>query len=198
MDDRTCYCRTPKCPLYGRMAPGARLKFRGWHRNATRFRCPACGQLVSARTGTAYAGIRTEANTYLRGATALAEGMSIRATGRLLGVDKDTVNHWLPVLGRPCQGVMNYFFRNLHLCECQLDELWTFIYNKEAQVTPLEKLAAVYGDAWVWSAFSPVDKLVPAWVVGKRTLRHARKLVFRLKSATDGHIPFFTSDELPH
>jgi transposase-like protein len=198
MDDRTCYCRTPKCPLYGRMAPGARLKFRGWHRNATRFRCPACGQLVSARTGTAYAGIRTEANTYLRGATALAEGMSIRATGRLLGVDTDTVNHWLPVLGRPCQGVMNYFFRNLHLCECQLDELWTFIYNKEAQVTPLEKLAAVYGDAWVWMAFSPVDKLVPAWVVGKRTLRHARKLVFRLKSATDGHIPFFTSDELPH
>lgn len=198
MDDRTCYCRTPKCPLYGRMAPGARLKFRGWHRNATRFRCQACGQWVSARTGTAYAGIRTEANTYLRGATALAEGMSIRATGRLLGVDKDTVNHWLPVLGRPCQGVMNYFFRNLHLCECQLDELWTFIYNKAAQVTPLEKLAAVYGDAWVWMAFSPVDKLVPAWVVGKRTLRHARKLVFRLKSATDGHIPFFTSDELPH
>jgi IS1 family transposase/transposase-like protein len=198
MDDRTCYCRNPKCPLYGRMAPGARLKFRGWHRNATRFRCQACGQLVSARTGTAYAGIRTEANTYLRGATALAEGMSIRATERLLGMDKDTVNHWLPVLGRHCQGVMNYFFRNLHLCGCQLDELWTFIYKKEAQVTPLEKLAAVYGDAWVWIAFSPVYKLVPAWVVGKRTLRHARRLVFRLKSATDGHIPFFTSDELPH
>jgi hypothetical protein len=42
-----------------------------------------------------------------------------------------------------------------------------------------------------------MSKLVPAWVVGKRTLRHARRLVFRLKSATDGHIPFFTSDELP-
>jgi IS1 family transposase len=44
----------------------------------------------------------------------------------------------------------------------------------------------------------PVFKLVPAWLVGKRTLRDARKLIFRLKSATDGHIPFFTSDELPH
>ncbi len=41
-------------------------------------------------------------------------------------------------------------------------------------------------------------KLVPAWVVGKRTLPNARKLIFRLKSATDGHNPFFTSDELPH
>jgi len=61
-----------------------------------------------------------------------------------------------------CQGVMNYFFRNLHLHECQLDELWTFIYKKEAHLTPLEKLREVEGDAWVWIAFSPVCKLVPA------------------------------------
>ncbi len=39
---------------------------------------------------------------------------------------------------------------------------------------------------------------MPAWLVGKRTLRDARKLIFRLKSATNRHIPFFTSDELPH
>jgi hypothetical protein len=45
---------------------------------------------------------------------------------------------------------------------------------------------------------NPVFKLVPAWLVGKRTLRDARKLIFRLKSATDRHIAFFTSDELPH
>jgi IS1 family transposase len=93
---------------------------------------------------------------------------------------------------------MSYFFRNLHLSECQLDELWTFIFKKEDQLTSLDKLLGIYGDAWVWVAFSPVCKLVPSWVVGKRTLPNARKLVFRLKSATDGHIPFFTSDALPH
>ena len=198
MDDWSCYCRNPKCVLYGQMAPHAWLKYRGWHRNAARFQCQACGALVSARTGSAYAGLRTEAITYLRGATALAEGLRIRATGRLVDVDKDTVTHWLPVLGQHCQNVMNYFFRHLHLHECQLDELWTFIDKKAAQLTPLEKLAEIYGDAWVWMAFSPMYKLVPAWVVGKRTLRHARRLVFRLKAATDGHIPFFTSDALPH
>jgi len=198
MDNRTCYCRRAACVNYGQANSGIRLKFRGWHRQAARYVCPTCGQLVSARTGTAYAGVRTDLHTYLRGVTALAEGMSIRATGRLLEVDKDTINHWLPNLGRHCQGVMNYFFRNLHLTECQLDELWTFIAKKEAQLTPVEKLQEVYGDAWVWIAFSPVCKLVPAWVVGKRTLAHARRLVFRLKSATNGQIPFFTSDELPH
>jgi hypothetical protein len=98
----------PQCVLYGRMAPDAQWKFRGWHRHAARFRCQACPGLVSARTGTAYAGIHTEATAYLRGATALAEGMSIPATGRLLSVDKDTGNHWLPVLGVHCQNVISF------------------------------------------------------------------------------------------
>ena len=114
MDDKTCYCRNPQCVLYGRMAPHGQLKFRDWHRHAARFRCQVCTVLVSARTGTAYAGIRTDATTYVRGATALAEGMSIRATGRLLSIDKDTVNHWLPVLGAHGQHVMRYFLRHLH------------------------------------------------------------------------------------
>jgi hypothetical protein len=198
MDYATCYCRNPTCPSFGQMAPRAHCKLHDWHRQAPRFRCQACGALVSARTGTAYVGIRTDGPTYLRGATALAEGLSIRATGWLLDVDKDPVNHGVPVVGPHCQRGMNYFFRNLPLCEGQLDELWTFIYKKEARLTPPEKLGEIYGDAWVWVAFSPVYKLVPAWVVGKRTLPHARKLVFRLKSATDGPIPFFTRDELPH
>ncbi len=198
MDCTTCYCRMPRCPRFGQVAPRAQFTWHDWHRQAPRWRCQACHALVSARTGTAYAGIRTESTTYLRGAVALAEGMSIRATGRLLSVDKDTVNHWLPVLGRHCQSVMNYVFRRLHLRECQLDELWTFVAKKEAHLTPLEKLAALYGDAWVWIAFSPVYKLVPAWNVGKRTVRDARQLVLRLQAATDGSIPFFTSDALPH
>jgi hypothetical protein len=180
------------------MAPYAQLKFRGWHRHAARFRCQVCPALVSARTGTAYAGIRTDATTYLRGATALAEGMSIRATGRLLSVDKDTVNHWLPVLGVHWQHVMQYCFRHLHVRACQLDALWTCMAKKEARLTSWEKLAAIAGNAWVWIAFSPVHTLVLAWVVGQRTLCAARQLVAQLQSATDDHIPFFTRDALPH
>lgn len=198
MDYTTCYCRNPQCRRYGRMGSAAHLGFRGWHRGAPRFRCERCGALVSARTGTAYAGIRTDEATYRWGATALAEGLAIRATGRLLNIDKDTVCSWLPRLSTHCQGVMNYFFRDLHLKECQLDELWTFVYKKEDHLAPVDQLHQMYGDTWVWIAFSPVCKLVPAWVVGKRTLQDARRLIFRLQSATDDHLPFFTSDDLPH
>src|SRR5262250_3904805 len=140
----TCYCRIPRCSLFGQVAPHAQFTWHDWHRQAPRWRCRACRTLVSARPGTAYAGIRTESTTYLRGAVALAEGMSIRATGRLLRIDTDTVNPWLPVLGQHCQSVMPYFFRHLPLRECQLDELWTFVAKKEARLTPLEKLATLY------------------------------------------------------
>jgi hypothetical protein len=97
-----------------------------------------------------------------------------------------------------CGRISLQHINNTHLRECQVDELGTFVAKKEAHLTPLEKLATIYGDAWVWIAFSPVDKLVPAWVVGKRTLRDARRLVLRLQAATDGHMPVFTSDALPH
>ena len=113
MDCTPCYCRSPKCPMYGQVVPRAQVQRHDWQRQGPRFCCARCGSIVSATTGTAYAGIRTDLTTYLRGATALAEGLSIRATGRLLSVDKDTANHWLPVLGQHCQSVMNYFFRNL-------------------------------------------------------------------------------------
>ncbi len=198
MKSDTCYCRNSHCRLYGLTGKEAQLRFDDWHNGVPRFRCLACDRRVSVRAGTAYVGIRTEEATYRYAATALAEGLALRATGRLLALDKDTLCSWLPRLSAHCQEVMGYFFRNLHLHECQLDELWTFIYKKEEHLDPVEQLLGEYGEAWVWIAFSPVFKLVPAWHVGKRTLRDARQLIFRLKSATDGHIPFFTSDDLPH
>ena len=99
MDCTTCYCRMPRCPLFGQVAPRAQFTWHDWHRQAPRWRCRGCRALVSARTGTAYAGIRTEGTTYLRGAVVLAEGLSIRATGRLLDVNKDTVHPLAASLG---------------------------------------------------------------------------------------------------
>jgi IS1 family transposase len=70
--------------------------------------------------------------------------------------------------------------------------------KKEKNLTPLEKILAHYGDAWVWLGFDPIAKIVPAFVVGKRTKANAYKLVERIYRVTDGAIPLFTSDELRH
>ncbi len=198
MDLSTCYCRNRHCCCYGMSGKATRLQYAGWQCGARRLMCLECGHWVSARTGTAYAGIRTAAPTFRDGIRQLAEDASIRTVGRNIECDKDTVSRWLPRVGRHCQHLIEYFFRDLHLTECQLDELWTFVYKKEDHLTAFEKLARRYGDTWIWTAFDPVHKLVPAWRVGKRTLTDAQKFIQALKSRLDSHIPFFTSDDLPH
>lgn len=198
MDLSTCYCRNRHCKHHGLIGDAARLRMSGWHRGARRLKCLECEHWISARTGTAYAGIRTPEDVYRHGVRQLAEGLSIRATARNLEIDKDTVCNWLPRLGRHCWRLFDYFFRALHLTECQLDELWTFVFKKEKHLTALEKLAGRYGDAWIWVAFDPVTKIVPTWRVGRRTLGDAIRFMKALKNRLDEHIPFFTSDELPH
>jgi IS1 family transposase/transposase-like protein len=198
VDLRTCYCRNSKCMNYGQATGVLSLHPYGNHRHAPRLQCRECVHLVWARSGTAYAGIRTLETTYRLGAKLLAEGLAIRATSRILEVDKDTVCQWVPRLGRHSLRVMAYFFRNLHISECQLDELWTFVQKKEYHLEPIEQVLGVYGDAWIWIAFAPHCKLIVTWMVGKRTVAEAKRLIKCLKMRLDGQIPFFTSDQLPH
>lgn len=199
MDMRTCHCRNRRCKRCG--IAGNESRLRRWGSDGggePRYRCEACGRMHDVREATAYAGIRTNLKTYELGAKLLAEGMSIRATARVLEMDKDTVCDWVGQLGEHCAQVAAYHFRNLHLTECQLDELWTFVRKKEQQLTPLEQVMTLYGDTWIWVAFAPMSKLVPAWLAGKRTLADGRRFIKCLKNRLDGHIPFFTSDDLPH
>ena len=180
------------------MEDESRLRRHGSDGGEPRFQCAECGTVIEARAGTAYVGIRTDLQAYELGAKLMAEGMSMRATARILEVDKDSVCRWVVQLGGHCANVMAYYFRQLHVTECQLDELWTFVRKKEGQLSPLEQMMGVYGDAWIWVAFAPVSKMVPAWLAGKRTLKESKQLVKCLKNRLDGHIPFFTSDDLPH
>ena len=145
----TCHCRNTRCARCGKVGNTSALQPHGSDRGEVRFRCAACGQVVSARTGTAYAGIRTDVTQYALGAKLLAEGLGVRATARILEVDKDTANQWLGCLGTHCAELMAYHFRHLHLTECQLDELWTFVKKKEHQLTPLERMLDMHGDTWV-------------------------------------------------
>ncbi len=198
MDLRTCHCRNSRCPDCGKVGDELTLRSYGSDRGEVRFRCHSCGHVVEAREATAYADIRTDLQRFELGAKLLAEGMSIRATARIVEVDKDTVCKWVAQLGAHCANVAAYHFRNLHITECQLDELWTLVRKKEAHLTPLEQMQNLYGDTWVWIAFAPVSKLVPVWVAGKRRLTESQTLVKCLKNRLDGHVPIFTSDDLPH
>jgi len=92
---------------------------------------------------------------------------------------------------------MLYLWRDLHVIECQLDELWSFVHTKQPHLPFARLYDETYGDAWVWIAFAPVWRLVVAFVIGKRTQQSADLLLDRVLHVTDAHMPFFTSDQLP-
>ena len=198
MEFSTCYCPNKQCLHYGIRGFGDHLARRGCDRGIPRLLCNVCDGTFSVRHGTAYFEIRAEERIYTIAMRALAEGNSLRGTGRIVGVDKDTICNWLDRGGRHCRAVTTYLFDNLHVSECQLDELWSFVRKKEGHLTPTEKVLMLYGDAWVWTAFAPEWRLVPAFVVGKRVQENADLLIERLKAVSCGFVPFFTSDQLPH
>jgi IS1 family transposase len=159
--------------------------------------CQACGSSVSLRYGTAYFGLEADPAIFETAVRALAEGNSIRATARIVQIDKDTSADWLNRAAQQCRQVMLYLWRYLHVTECQFDELWSFVHTKEQNLFYAKIYCETYGDAWVWVAFAPVWRLVLAFVVGKRTQESANLLLDRVAYVTDDHIPFFTSDQLP-
>ncbi len=197
MDWETLYCPNKPCRCYGIPFRKGLMVKNGTSYGHPQALCKACGGSVALSYGTAYGDLEAAPAIFEMAIRALAEGNSLRATGRIVQVDKDTVCDWLDRAAWHCRLVMLYFWRNLHVTECQLDELWSFVHTKEGHLLCAKIYCATYGDAWVWLALAPVWRLVLAFVIGKRTQESANVLLDRVKAVTDQHIPFFTSDRLP-
>jgi len=193
----TLYCPHRDCRFYGKPFTAGLLVKNGSSGGEPQARCTACGGSVALSYGTAYYGLKADRPTFEIAVRALAEGNALRATGRSVQVDKDTVCTWLDRSARHCRTVMLSLWRNLHVHECQLDELWSFVHTKAGHLPGAKLYCAAYGDAWVWVAFAPVWRLVLAFVIGKRDQASADLLLARVAHVTDDHIPFFTSDQLP-
>lgn len=197
MDWETLYCPNQGCRYYGISFRQGKMVKNGSSYGQPQALCKGCGSSVALSYATAYYGLESDPAIFETAMRALAEGNSIRATGRILQIDKDTVCNWLNRAALHCRSVILYLWSQLHVTECQLDELWSFVHTKEAHLPYAKIYCETYGDTWVWLAFAPVWRLVLAFVVGKRNQESADLLLDRVKLVTDEHIPFFTSDRLP-
>jgi IS1 family transposase len=161
----------------------------------------ACGRSASgepdrSRRGTAFHHTHLDEACFCSIATSLAEGVGVRSTARIFGVDKKTVLHVLARAAEHVERIIRALLRDVTVHECQLDEMWSFVGKKEAHLDPLEHLAGVFGDAWIWTAFDAEHKVVLAHVVGKRTTPHAVKLLQQVKDVTAVMPSLFSSDQL--
>ena len=129
-------------------------------------------------------------------ARSLAEGVSVASTARIQNVDKKTVLLALAKAGEQAKKVHHALVKNVEVSECQLDEMWSFVGKKEKNLDSVEKLELIFGDAWIWIAFDAINKIVLAYVIGKRTQPHAISLLEEVKRVTVRIPDLFSSDQL--
>lgn len=99
-------------------------------------RCRTCGEEFSERRGTALF------NTKLPEAKAeevinhLGEGCSVRATGRLMQVAKETVARLLRVAGRHAERCHDQHVHGLTPKALEFDEQWSFVKKSKSAAKP--------------------------------------------------------------
>jgi len=125
------YCPNPACALFGRVT-GARLERHAYYGADRRvlYLCRECRRTFSENRGTFFFGLQTPREKVLTALKMIAEGGGIRATGRAIGVDKDTVQRWVERAGKHVEEVSAYLIVDCQLGEAQLDALWTFVKKK--------------------------------------------------------------------
>jgi IS1 family transposase len=133
--------------------------------------------------------------------SALVEGCSVRSASRMTGVSKGAVLRLLVSVGNACAAYQNATIRNLSAKRVQVDEIWSFCYCKQKQVT--EKMAEerIADDVWTFTAIDADTKLVISWLVGRRDAGCAAeflqdvagRLKSRIQLTTDGHKMYLTA-----
>lgn len=133
----------------------------------------------------------------------LCEGMSIRAITRTTGASKNTVAKLLIDAGQACAAYHDQFVRRVEASRIQVDEIWTFTYAKQKNLTKAKAAPDEAGDTWTWTAIDAETKLIVSWMVGTRDADTALDLMHDLRSrlrnrvqlTSDGLVTYLTAVE---
>ena len=104
----------------------------------------------------------------------LVEGMSLRAVARVAGVAFNTATKLLTDAADAASAYHDERVRgikgNRHI---QCDEIWGFVYAKEAHVPSAKAAPPEAGDAWTFTALDTDSKLIASYLVGPRDAESA-------------------------
>ena len=125
----------------------------------------------------------------------LCEGQSMRATARLADVSFNTVSKLLIGAGKMCAILHDELVRDVSASKVQCDEIWSFTYAKQKNVTKAKSAPEGAGDTWTWTALDADTKLIVGYLVGGRDAEYANafmadvasRLTNRVQMTTDGH-----------
>jgi len=98
---------------------------------------------------------------------ALCEGVSIRATERLTGVNRGTVMALGARVGEGCAKLHNALMRNLNVSRLEFDEIWQYVGKKRKAVKATDPITV--GDQFTFIALAGTSKAIVSYYTGKRT-----------------------------
>ena len=127
------FCPNKECKDYGLQNHGnitVRGKY-GKDKTKDLLYCRTCGQRFAPTRATAFFGLHLSDEKIEQIIHHAAEGVGVRATARLLGINKDTVNRVILRAGEHCELILSSLLRSLKLKETQLDELWSFVKKRK-------------------------------------------------------------------
>ncbi len=127
------FCPNKNCKDYGLQNHG-NIAIRGKYgkdKNKDLLYCRTCGKRFASTRATAFFGLHLSDEKIAQIVHHAAEGVGVRATARLLNINKDTVNRVILRAGDHCEIVLSNLLRSLKLKEAQLDELWAFVKKRK-------------------------------------------------------------------
>lgn len=133
----------------------------------------------------------------------LCEGMSIRAITRTTGASKNTVAKLLIDAGKACAAYHDANVRDVKAARVQVDEIWSFTYAKQKNVSAAKAAPDHAGDTWTWTAIDADSKMIVSYLVGGRDAEYAMwfmddlasRLANRVQLTSDGHRAYLEAVE---
>ncbi len=160
----------------------------GTHRNGLqRFKCTQCKRTFTEEHTRPLDEMRLPLEKALLCLQLLVEGVSIRSTERITGVEKKTILSLLVLAGERCERLMEKKLRNVKVSDIQADEIWAYVGMKEKTKNRKGKGDDdQLGDAYTFVAFERDSKLILAWHLGRRTSGDTLLFTEKIFAAVDG------------
>jgi IS1 family transposase len=114
----------------------------------------------------------------------LVEGNSLRSVTRLTGTNRTTAIKLMLRAGERLREFLDARMRRLQLDHLQCDEIWTFVLKKQMRVLPEEESDEI-GDMYLYVALDQMTKLIPAFMIGKRTRDITERFMIDLSGRID-------------
>jgi IS1 family transposase len=144
---------------------------------------------------------RLDTSTQAAVVRCLVDGNSIRAASRIVGVSSNTITKLLVDLGTACREHHDRTVRGVTTQRVQCDEIWSFVYGKDKNLSAEQKADGDKGSMWTWTAIDADSKLVISYLIGARDAGYAwefmqdvkARLANRVQLTTDGHKPYLSA-----